>query len=75
MDSDMAVDAVQTQIKRLMEENKVLREALEAAEQHLDYCGYGDQWERICARLEKLPEKIRAALQMGEGRHDNDPSA
>ena len=39
-----------------------LREALRAAEQHLEYCGYGDRWERECARSAKLPEQIVDAL-------------
>ncbi len=28
------------------EKIKTLHEALEAASNHLDYCGYGDKWER-----------------------------
>jgi hypothetical protein len=36
--------------------------ALIAARDHLNYCNYGDQWENECARDEKLPEKISAAL-------------
>ena len=42
-----------------------LVEALEAAESHLDYCGYGDEWERECA--EGLPEKIASALSAARG--------
>ena len=45
---------------------QVLREALLAAEDHLSYCGYGDSWERECAREQKLPEKIEAALKQTE---------
>ena len=40
-----------------------LKGALEDAEEHLDYCGWGDSYERECARDEKLPEKIRKALE------------
>lgn len=40
-----------------------LKEALECAEEHLDYCGWGDSYERECARNEKLPEKVREALE------------
>lgn len=40
-----------------------LREALQAAADHLEYCGYGDKWERQCAVESKLPEKIDAALK------------
>jgi hypothetical protein len=41
---------------------KQLTKALRAASDHLDYCGYGDKWERECAEAEKLSEKIEAAL-------------
>jgi hypothetical protein len=44
----------------------VLAEALQEAAQHLDYCGYGDKWERECAYEAKLPQKIEAALQLVE---------
>lgn len=40
-----------------------LTEALQAASDQLDYCGYGDSWERGCAFESKLPEKIEAALK------------
>ena len=39
-----------------------LYEALQKAEQHLSYCGYGDTWERECAREDKLEERISTAL-------------
>ncbi len=39
--------------------------ALAEASSHLDYCGYGDRWERECANHAKLPEKIEAALEAG----------
>lgn len=39
-----------------------LKETLLAAQSHLDYCGYGDKWERECAREEKLEERINDAL-------------
>jgi hypothetical protein len=37
-----------------------LREALEAAQAHLEYCGYGDSWEREVSQ--GLPQQIQAAL-------------
>lgn len=40
-----------------------LYEALVEAEGHLDYTGYGDSWERECADIQKLPEKIEQALK------------
>lgn len=39
-----------------------LLEALEAARDHLEYCGYGDSWERECAEESKLAEKIAVAI-------------
>lgn len=40
----------------------LLRDALKAAEEHLEYCGYGDRWERECAFGAELPTKIQEAL-------------
>lgn len=57
-------------IRRELAEKDVLierlRDALESASDHLDYCGYGDSWERECAREAKLEEKIRDALAEAE---------
>jgi hypothetical protein len=39
--------------------------ALEAAGGHLDYCGYGDRYERECAKDAKLPEQVEEALEAG----------
>ena len=39
-----------------------LHAALHAAKAHLDWCGYGDKWERECARHQKLPELIDSTL-------------
>lgn len=41
---------------------KKLVAALTAAKAHLEYCGYGDKWERECARDDKLADKIEDAL-------------
>lgn len=38
-----------------------LRAALKAAGEHLDYCGYGDAWERECSQ--GLSVTIAKALQ------------
>jgi hypothetical protein len=43
-------------------ETKLL-EALEAASEHLDYCGYGDRWERECAKERKLEQQIAEAIK------------
>ncbi len=50
----------------LQQQIKILRDALEAAKNHLEYCGYGDRWERECASEEGLPQKIEQALQITE---------
>ena len=39
-----------------------LHKALQAASEHLNYCGYGDSWERECA--EGLEDQIDAALAL-----------
>ena len=49
--------------KDLRKQVKLLREALTDAKAHLDYCGYGDAWEREIARAQKLEEKIDRALE------------
>lgn len=45
---------------------KLLGKALKLANEHLDYCGYGDSWERECAVDEGLPEKIEKAVNQYE---------
>jgi hypothetical protein len=40
-----------------------LKAALESAQSHLNYCGWGDLWEREGAEASKLPEKIESALE------------
>ncbi len=49
--------------RRLEREVTLLRTALQAASDHLDYCGYGDKWERECAQESKLPENIARVLE------------
>lgn len=51
-----------TGIPALLAERDALREALQAAQQHLEYCGYGDKWERECAVESNLEERINSAL-------------
>lgn len=41
-----------------------LYEALYDASEHLDYCGYGDSYERSGAFESKLPEKIDDAISL-----------
>jgi hypothetical protein len=40
-----------------------LFDALAAAQEQLEYCNWGDSWERECAFAAKLPEQIEAALE------------
>lgn len=43
---------------------RIVAEALMAAQRHLEYCGFGDNWERECADEEKLPQKIEEAVSI-----------
>lgn len=43
----------------------LLLDALTEAQSHLDYCGYGDNWERECADAKKLPKQIDDAVEAG----------
>ncbi len=45
-----------------------LLNALKQAKEHLEYCNYGDNWEKECAYREKLPEKIEKAIAKAEGK-------
>ena len=46
-----------------------LLEALQCALDHLEYCGYGDSWERECALTgeDPLDKKIEAAIAKATG--------
>ena len=46
-----------------------LLDALKAAKEHLEYCGYGDSWERECAEAQGLQEKIEDAIAKAKGEH------
>jgi hypothetical protein len=54
-------------VKALEEKLAHVRSALAKASEHLDYCGYGDSWERECAIAGKLEETIQNALADTEG--------
>jgi hypothetical protein len=43
---------------------RMIRDALEAAYEHLEYCGYGDSWERECAMDSGLDIKLKEALEI-----------
>lgn len=49
-----------------MKTKQVLYETLVKAKEHLEYCGYGDSWERECADVTGLPEDIDNALKLYE---------
>ena len=36
------------------------------AREHLEYCGYGDKWERECAVEKKLEQQIKEAITEAE---------
>lgn len=41
-----------------LSEYKKLAELFQEAVSHLEFCGYGDQYERECARDDKLPQRL-----------------
>lgn len=43
-----------------------LVETLQSASEHLEYCGYGDRWERECAQATNLEDRIMEALEAGK---------
>lgn len=45
-----------------------LHETLVLAQEHLEYCGYGDTWERECAAYNGLSGKIQEALKLMGGK-------
>ena len=51
---------------KLTDLEKTLLEALREAQGHLEYCGYGDKWERECAKEAKLEQKIQAAIDAAD---------
>ena len=52
---------------RLISAAPELLEALIDAKEHLEYCGYGDSYERKCAESEGLEDKINKAIAKAEG--------
>lgn len=61
-DLERALTASEQARKEAEAEALRLRAALVIASDHLDFCGYGDRWERECAREHKVEETIAAAL-------------
>jgi hypothetical protein len=52
--------------KELTQVIKKLYSVLKLARDHLEYCGYGDRWERECAMTNRLPDKIGDAINIAE---------
>lgn len=49
--------------------NKLEKELLDMlieAQSHLEYCNYGDKWEKECAVEAKLPERLQAVITAAE---------
>lgn len=55
--------AVVQENERLRQRVKELGAALRSAQEHLEWCGYGDSYESECARNQGLPELIEKALE------------
>ncbi len=54
------------------EQIKQLKALFIEAANHLEWCGYGDSYERECARDDKLPQRIEEMvklLQQEDARH------
>lgn len=49
-------------LQTLVPVHRKVVQALKDAEEHLKYCGWGDNWERECATDAGLPVKISTAL-------------
>ncbi len=47
-----------------------LLSALILAEEHLEYCGYGDSWESECARDSGLAKTITKAITKAEAKEN-----
>lgn len=47
----------------VQEEIATLKALLKESYDHHEYCGWGDSWERECARDSDLPGRIQEALK------------
>ena len=61
--SDDPRKAMLDELATLREQVKVLREALDDAVRHLDWIGYGDSYERECARESGLIDRLDDVLE------------
>jgi thioredoxin-related protein len=51
--------------------NRELLKALLLAQEHLEYCGYGDTWEREVASAKRLRERIDKAISNAKNINEN----
>ena len=56
-------DDAADEIERLREKCKNMAFLLNDCRRHLEYCGYGDRWERERAERLGLPNRLGAALE------------
>jgi DNA repair exonuclease SbcCD ATPase subunit len=61
--NEARAEAAETQLAEKDRRIEELADALKAAHKHLEYCGYGDDWERGCAEVDGLDEQITEALR------------
>lgn len=50
-------------IRSQQEEIKQLRGMCKELYEHLDYCGWGDSWERECACSNNLPDRAKSIIE------------
>lgn len=58
------IEALEARLNDAKEKLRVVGQALQEASEHLDWVGYGDRYERECAKESKLEEKIENALKL-----------
>lgn len=51
-------------MEKIMKTKKALYDTLVKAKEHLEYCGYGDAWERECSG--DLEKEIDNAIELYE---------
>jgi len=59
-------DFLSSEYRGLKRVNNKLLKTLKMAKEHLEYCNYGDSWERECAKEIKLEEVIEKTIKQAE---------
>lgn len=49
-------------VREVCDHAGTLVDLLDEARRHLEYCGYGDAWERECAEHAELPSRLADAI-------------